>query len=92
MTMSDTAENKVKRVVVGRVVSNKANKTITVLVERQVKHPLYQKYMRRSTKYHAHDEGNLCKEGDLVSIQPCRPQSKTKSWMLVEVLESAREV
>jgi small subunit ribosomal protein S17 len=87
--MSEQAE-KVTRKVIGRVVSNKMDKTISVRVERQVKHPLYQKYMRRSTKYHAHDEGNTCREGDLVSIEQCRPLAKTKSWRLVEVLEQAR--
>jgi small subunit ribosomal protein S17 len=89
--MSEQAE-KVTRKVIGRVVSNKMDKTISVRVERQVKHPLYQKYMRRSTKYHAHDEGNTCREGDLVSIEQCRPLAKTKSWRLVEVLERARGI
>ncbi|CAK0773436.1 30S ribosomal subunit protein S17 [Gammaproteobacteria bacterium] len=89
--MIDPVE-KVKRTVVGRVVSNKMNKTITVLVERQVKHPLYQKYMRRSTKYHAHDAENTCQEGDLVAIEQCRPIAKTKSWRLTQVLERARAV
>ena len=89
--MSEQAE-KVTRKVIGRVVSNKMDKTISVRVERQVKHPLYQKYMRRSTKYHAHDEGNTCREGDLASIEQCRPLAKTKSWRLVEVLERARGI
>ncbi|CAK0747397.1 30S ribosomal subunit protein S17 [Gammaproteobacteria bacterium] len=89
--MSEQAE-KVTRKVVGRVVSNKMDKTITVLVERQVRHPLYQKYMRRSTKYHAHDEENTCREGDVVAIEQCRPLAKTKSWRLAEVLERTREV
>ena len=71
----------------GRVVSNKMNQTITVMVERKVKHPLYGKYIRRSTKLHVHDENNQCTEGDLVSIAECKPISKTKSWRLVEVLE-----
>ena len=75
--------------VVGRVVSNKADKTITVLVERSVKHPLYGKYVKRSTKLKAHDQDNRCTEGDLVSIKECRPMSRTKNWMLVEVLEKA---
>ncbi|CAK0781537.1 30S ribosomal subunit protein S17 [Gammaproteobacteria bacterium] len=88
--MSEQAE-KVTRKVVGRVVSNKMDKTVTVLVERQVRHPLYQKYMRRSTKYHAHDEENTCREGDVVAIEQCRPLAKTKSWRLAEVLERARE-
>ena len=76
----------IKRTKQGRVISNKADKTITVLLERQVKHPLYGKYIKRSTKVHAHDENNDCGEGDLVAIAECRPISKTKSWRVVEVL------
>ena len=79
-----------KRTLVGQVVSDKMDKTMTVLVERRVKHPLYKKYIRRSTKLHAHDEENACKVGDLVSIEPCRPLSKSKSWRLHEILERAR--
>ena len=75
----------------GRVVSNKMDKTITVLVERQVKHALYGKYMRRSTKLHAHDAENACKEGDLVRIAECAPMSKTKNWRVVEILTRAAE-
>lgn len=84
-----TEQTKTPRTVVGRVVSNKMDKTITVLVERRVKHPVYGKYVRRSTKLHAHDETNQCHEGDLVSIAEGRPLSKTKVWTLVEVLERA---
>jgi small subunit ribosomal protein S17 len=80
-------DKKVQRTKTGRVISNKMNKSITVLVERTVKHPLYGKYIRRSTKLHAHDETNKCSEGDLVSIAECKPISKTKSWQLVEVLK-----
>lgn len=80
-------ESKAKGTLVGRVVSNKMNKTITVLIERKVKHELYGKYIRKSTKLHAHDESNQCNEGDLVSIAQNRPISKTKAWALVEVLE-----
>ena len=80
----------VKRTKVGRVVSNKAEKTVTVLLERQVQHPLYGKYMKRSTKVHAHDEDNGCGEGDLVRITECRPISKTKNWRVVEILERAQ--
>ena len=65
------------------------NKTVTVMVERRVKHPLYGKYIRRSTKLHAHDENNDCREGDWVAIQESRPLSKTKTWRLVKVLERA---
>ncbi len=75
---------------VGRVISNKMDKTITVLLERQVKHPLYGKFIRRSTKIHAHDEDNVCSEGDTVMIAQCRPVSKSKSWKLVKVLEQTR--
>ena len=75
--------------VTGRVVSNKMDKTITVVIERQVRHPLYGKFIRRRTKLHAHDENNDCSEGDLVMIQECRPLSRTKSWRLLKVLEKA---
>lgn len=77
----------VKRVKVGRVVSDKADKTVTVMLVRQVKHPLYGKYIKRSTKVHAHDDDNSCGEGDLVKISECRPLSKTKSWRVVEIME-----
>lgn len=78
-----------ERTVTGRVISDKMNKTITVLVERRVKHPVYGKYVRKSSKLHAHDENNECKEGDLVTIAECRPISKSKAWRLVEVVEKA---
>ena len=71
----------------GRVVSNKADKTITVLVERRVKHPIYGKFMTRSTKLHAHDEANECNIGDLVTIQESRPISKSKTWSLTSIDE-----
>lgn len=77
------------RTVEGRVVSNKAEKTISVMVERRVKHPLYGKYIRKSTKFLAHDEANECGEGDTVQIEECRPLSKNKSWRLVKVVEKA---
>jgi small subunit ribosomal protein S17 len=87
--MSETqAVTKPERRVVGRVVSNKADKTITVLVEYSVKHPLYGKIIRRSTKLHAHDETNQCKEGDKVAIVETRPLSRLKRFKLVEVLET----
>lgn len=79
------------RTVTGRVVSDKMNKTITVLVERQVKHPLYGKYIKRSSKLKAHDENNECRQGDLVAIAECRPISRHKSWRLVQVVEKAAE-
>lgn len=78
-----------QRTVTGRVISDKMNKTITVLVERRVKHPVYGKFVRKSSKLHAHDENNECKEGDLVTIAECRPISKSKAWRLVEVVEKA---
>ncbi|MFC3854107.1 30S ribosomal protein S17 [Salinispirillum marinum] len=77
------------RTVVGQVVSNKADKTITVLVERSVKHPMYGKIMTRSTKLHAHDENNECLEGDVVTIRESRPYSKQKTWTLVNIVERA---
>ena len=85
--MTDT--QKALRTIEGRVVSNKMNKTVTVLVERQVKHALYGKYIRRSTKLHAHDEENTCNEGDLVRVSECRPLSKTKNWQVVEIITRA---
>ena len=78
------------RVLTGRVVSDKMNKTVTVLVERKVKHPLYGKVMVRSKKYHAHDETNDVKEGDLVEIAETRPVSKTKAWKVSKLVERAR--
>lgn len=86
--MSD--ENKIQRSQVGRVVSNKMDKTVTVRLERLVKHPLYGKYIRRSSKVHAHDENNDCNEGDTVRISQSRPISKTKAWIVVEVVERAQ--
>ncbi|PJK08868.1 30S ribosomal protein S17 [Lysobacteraceae bacterium NML120232] len=83
--------DKKQHTVEGRVVSNKMDKTVTVLVERHVKHALYGKYIRRSTKLHAHDAENACKEGDLVRIVECAPLSKTKNWRVVEVLAHAAE-
>ena len=80
---------KVKRTVTGRVVSNKMDKTITVLVERKVKHPVYGKYIKRSTKLHAHDASNECNEGDIVTISECRPLSKSKTWKLEAIVERA---
>jgi small subunit ribosomal protein S17 len=87
--MAEQKTNKVKRSVQGNVLSSKADKSITVLIERQVKHPLYKKIIRRSTKLHAHDENNECNEGDTVVIEECRPLSKTKSWRLVEIINRA---
>jgi len=91
--MSEAVESNVQeggaRTETGRVISNKMHKTVTVLVERTVKHPKYGKYIKRSTKFHAHDENNDCQEGDVVSIEQCRPLSKTKSWRLHKIITRA---
>jgi small subunit ribosomal protein S17 len=86
------AGRKVARQLTGRVVSDKMDRTVTVLVERRVTHPLYGKIVTRSKKYHAHDETNECKEGDLVAIEECRPISRTKNWRVAKLLEKARTV
>jgi small subunit ribosomal protein S17 len=83
-------DGKTTRTLTGRVVSDKMDKTVTVLVERRVTHPMYGKIMTRSKKYHAHDETNECGEGDLVLIEECRPLSRTKSWRIAKLLEKAR--
>ena len=80
-------ETKLARTLTGRVVSDKMDKSAVVLVERKVRHPLYGKYIRRSTKLHIHDEKNECRQGDTVTIRQTRPVSKTKSWALVEIVE-----
>ena len=85
----DTQGEARMRTVTGRVVSNKMDKTISVLISRVVKHPVYGKYLRRSTKVLVHDDENTCQAGDVVSITECRPFSKRKTWRLVEVLERA---
>ncbi len=77
------------RTLQGKVISNKMDKSIVVAIERNVKHPIYGKFITRTTKLHVHDEANVCKEGDIVTIRECRPLSKTKSWTLVSVVESA---
>ncbi|MGH8172009.1 MAG: 30S ribosomal protein S17, partial [Rhodanobacteraceae bacterium] len=82
---------KSQRTIEGRVVSNKMQKTVTVLIERQVQHPLYGKIVRRSTKVHAHDENNECKEGDVIRIAETRPLSKTKNWRVVKVVTRAEQ-
>lgn len=88
MTEQTTAE--VTRTLTGKVVSDKADKTVTVMVERKVKHPVYGKFVRRSTKFHAHDETNECKQGDTITIEQCRPLSKNKCWRLVSIDERAK--
>ena len=75
------------RTLQGRVVSDKMDKTVTVLVERRVKHPLYGKFVRRSTKVHAHDENNECQIGDVVVVEQCRPLSKSKKWRFIKLVE-----
>jgi len=82
-------QEQTNRTLQGRVISDKMDKSITVQVERRVKHPIYGKYIRRSTKVHAHDENNECRMGDTVVVEQCRPLSKTKKWRLVKVVERA---
>ncbi|QEL57579.1 30S ribosomal protein S17 [Chromobacterium paludis] len=86
------SETKVVRTLTGVVVSDKMDKTVTVLVERKVKHPIYGKIIRRSKKFHAHDENNEFKAGDIVIISESRPLSKTKSWVVTALVEKARQV
>lgn len=86
-----TEVQKSARTVTGRVVSNKMEKSITVLIERRVKHPVYGKYVTKSSKVHAHDEANACQEGDVVTVKEVRPISKTKTWSLVSIDEKASE-
>ena len=81
-----------RRTLIGRVVSDKMQKTVTVQVERQVKHPVIGKYVGKSKKYHAHDESNQYAEGDVVTIEECRPLSKTKSWAVTGLVEKARVI
>jgi len=87
--MSEAAN---KRQLAGRVVSDKMQKTVTVLVERRVKHPLYGKFITRSSRFHAHDEARECKEGDLVLIEECRPIARTKSWRVIQLVQKAKIV
>ena len=87
--MTDNNTEKAHRTIEGRVVSNKMDKTVTVLIERQVKHALYGKYIKRSTKLHAHDAENACNEGDVVRVVEIAPMSKTKTWRVVEIVSRA---
>jgi small subunit ribosomal protein S17 len=91
MTMSETS-TKTRRTLIGRVVSDKMQKTVTVLVEHRVTHPIYGKVVTRSKRYHAHDEAGEYHEGDLVAIEECRPLAKTKAWRVVRLEEKARTV
>ena len=86
------SETTLTRTLVGRVSSNKMDKTVTVVVERKMKHPLYGKFIVKSTKYHAHDKTNQYNEGDLVEIEETRPVSKTKSWAVTKLIEAARVI
>jgi small subunit ribosomal protein S17 len=91
-TQEGATRTSLQRTLVGRVVSNKMNKTVTVLIERRVKHPLYGKYMVRSKKYHAHDETNQYNEGDMVEIAETKPISRTKAWTVSRLVEAARVI
>ncbi|WP_151449235.1 30S ribosomal protein S17 [Lacisediminimonas profundi] len=90
--MNDQVKKSLNRTLVGRVVSDKMDKTVTVLIENRTKHPLYGKIIVRSRKYHAHDESNQVKEGDVVEIQEGRPISKTKAWSVTRVVQAAQNV
>ena len=92
MATNVAARRALIQTLVGRVVSDKMDKTVTVLVERRVTHPLYAKVVKRSKKYHAHDETNQYKEGDLVEIKSTRPVSKTKAWVVSRLVEKSRGV
>jgi small subunit ribosomal protein S17 len=90
--MTETTKKSLRRTLIGRVVSDKMQKTVTVLVERRVKHPLYGKYVAKSKKYHAHDETNQYKDGDTVEISESRPISRSKSWVVTRLVEAAKAV
>lgn len=92
MTEQNQAQSQEVGTVTGRVTSNKMDKSITVVVERRIRHAKYGKMIRRSTKLHAHDENNVCQEGDIVRIKETRPISKTKNWTLVDVVEKASNI
>jgi len=81
------SEQNANRTLQGRVISDKMDKTVTVMIERKVKHPIYGKFVRRSTKVHAHDENNECQMGDVVVVEQCRPLSKSKTWRFVKLVE-----
>ncbi|MGI4848657.1 MAG: 30S ribosomal protein S17 [Janthinobacterium lividum] len=90
--MNEPVKVAVKRTLIGKVVSDKMDKTVTVLIERHVKHPLYGKIIMRSNKYHAHNEGNTARAGDTVEIQEGRPISKTKAWTVTRVVQAAQVI
>lgn len=83
------SDKKTERMIIGKVISNSRDKTIAVLIERKVKHPVYKKYIKKSTKVHAHDEKNECELNDIVKIKETKPVSKTKYWSFIEVVEKA---
>lgn len=88
--MTETTKKSLRRTLIGRVVSDKMQKTVTVLVERRVKHPLYGKYVAKSKKYHAHDETNQYKDGDMVEISESKPISRSKAWVVTKLVEAAK--
>ena len=87
-----TAQVTTKRTVQGVVTSNAGDKSATIMIERRIKHPIYGKFIKRSTKLHVHDEANECNKGDTILVEECRPMSKTKSWKLVKIVEKASEL
>ena len=91
-TENQADQNKVQRTLTGAVTSSAMDKTVTVMIERRIKHPVYGKYITRTTKIHVHDENNECGKGDVVVIEQCRPMSKTKAWSLVKIIEKAEAV
>ena len=92
MSSVETNTGTNKRTVQGVVTSNAGDKSATILIERRIKHPVYGKFINRSTKLHVHDEANECDKGDVILVEECRPMSKTKSWKLVQIVEKAAEL
>ncbi len=92
MTSAETNTEATKRTVQGVVTSNAGDKSATIMIERRIKHPIYGKIIKRSTKLHVHDEANECNKGDTILVEECRPMSKTKSWKLVEIVQKASEL
>jgi len=88
LTMTETKQ----RTLTGVVTGNAGDKSVTIMIERRIKHPVYGKYIKRSTRLHVHDETNECNQGDTIIVEQCRPMSKTKSWRLVKVIEKAAEI
>jgi len=92
MSAAEQTTEKTKRTLQGVVTSSACDKSATIMIERRIKHPLYGKIVKKSTKLHVHDENNECNKGDTILIEECRPMSKTKSWRLVKVVEKAAEI